>query len=149
MGELSQPNLSVRPTPLKLHNLGIHKEQEKRPTGVTQLEVGLLVAAPWDSTGLHGPLSSLLLPMVGNKLKNRKYSSSWEILSKTKENISKKSFLSDLAFFSQNTNLVFVFKNSLFRKRMHFEMQGLISFNTGFQSTEKNTVFQAKKSHIP
>lgn len=43
-------------------------------------------------------------------------------------------------FSSQNAKLDFAFKNRLFRKRIGFEMQNLISFNTGFQSSENMEV---------
>lgn len=70
MGELSQPNLSVRPTPSKLHNLGIHKEQEKCSTGVL-IGGGLAGSCPlgwiWPAQSSPIPAPAIL---GNNKLKN-------------------------------------------------------------------------------
>lgn len=62
MGELSQPNPSVRPTPLKLHNLGIHKEQEKCSTGVL-IGGGLAGSCP---LGWIWPAQSSPIPAPAN-----------------------------------------------------------------------------------
>lgn len=146
MGELSQPNLSGQ----RHQSFTIWAFTKSRRNASQEYSVrgGLAGSCPlgriWPAQSSPIPAPAIL---GNNKLKNWKYSSPWEILSKTKEKISKKSFLSNLSFFSQNTKLVFVFKNSLFRKRMHFEMQNLISFNTGFQSTEKNSFPSQKVSH--
>lgn len=61
-------------------------------------------------------------------------------LEKIKNKSPQKLFLNYLAFFffSQKAKLDFAWKSK--RKRIGFEMQNLISFNTGFQSSENMEV---------